>query len=44
MLLERDQPGDRDSARYLLDDAITTYRQIRMPRHQEMANALRSQT
>jgi len=43
MLLERDQPGDRDSAHHLLDEAITTYRQIGMPRHQEMATALRSQ-
>ena len=44
MLLERDQPGDRDSARQILDQAITTYRRVGMPRHQEMANALRSQT
>lgn len=43
ILLERDQPGDRDSARHLLDEAITTYRQIGMPRHQEMAMTLRSQ-
>jgi hypothetical protein len=43
MLLERDQPGDRDSAHHLLDQAITTYRQIGMPRHLEIAKASRSQ-
>lgn len=44
MLLERNQPGDRDSARHLLGEAITTYRQIGMPRHLEMAEALRSRS
>jgi hypothetical protein len=42
--LERNQPGDRDSARHLLGEAITTYRQIGMPRHLEMAEALRSRS
>ena len=40
MLLDRDGPGDRDKARQLLTEAIAMYRQIGMPKHVEMAEAL----
>jgi tetratricopeptide (TPR) repeat protein len=40
MLLDRDGPGDRDQAFRLLTEAITMYRQIGMPKHVEMAEAL----
>ena len=37
MLLDRDQPGDRDKARTLLGEAIEQYERIGMPKHVEMA-------
>ncbi len=40
MLLERDGPGDRDKAFRLLSEAIGMYREIGMPKHVEMAEAL----
>jgi len=40
MLLDRDAPGDRARARQLLDEAIAMYREIGMPHHLEMAEAL----
>jgi tetratricopeptide (TPR) repeat protein len=40
MLLDRDDPGDREKARALLTDGIETYAQIGMPKHREMAQAL----
>ena len=43
MLLDRDGPGDREKARQLLTEAIAMYRQIGMPKHVEMAEALLSQ-
>jgi AcrR family transcriptional regulator len=36
----RDAPGDRDKARELLTEAIAMYREIGMPKHVEMADAL----
>ncbi len=36
----RDGPGDRDKARELLTEAIAMYRQIGMPKHVEMAEAM----
>jgi tetratricopeptide (TPR) repeat protein len=43
MLIDRNGPGDRDKAHDLLADAITTYRDIGMPKHMEMAEALLSE-
>jgi len=40
MLLQRDGPGDRERARDLLTEAIGMYRQIGMPKHVEIAEAL----
>jgi tetratricopeptide (TPR) repeat protein len=48
MLIDRDAPGDpttgsgrdRDKARELLTEAIAMYREIGMPNHVEMAEAL----
>jgi class 3 adenylate cyclase/tetratricopeptide (TPR) repeat protein len=40
MLIDRDALGDRQRARRLLTEAIAMYRQIGMPNHQEMAEAL----
>ena len=40
MLLDRDGPGDRETARRLLTEAIEMYRRIGMPKHVEMAEAL----
>jgi hypothetical protein len=40
MLIDRGGPGDRDKARQLLTEAIATYRQIGMPKHVEMAEAM----
>jgi hypothetical protein len=40
MLLDRDGPGDREKARTLLTEAIAMYRQIGMPKHIEIAEAL----
>ena len=40
MLIDRNVPGDRDRARTLLGEAIEMYRQIGMPKHLEMAEAL----
>jgi tetratricopeptide (TPR) repeat protein len=40
MLLDRDSPGDRDKARELLTEAVAMYREIGMPKHVEMAEAL----
>jgi class 3 adenylate cyclase/tetratricopeptide (TPR) repeat protein len=40
MLLDRDDPGDRDKAFRLLTEAIAMYRRIGMPKHVEMAEAM----
>ncbi len=40
MLIDRDAPGDRDKARELLTEAVAMYRQIGMPKHLEMAEAV----
>jgi tetratricopeptide (TPR) repeat protein len=40
MLLERGAPGDQERARELLGEAIAGYRDIGMPRHIELAEAL----
>jgi class 3 adenylate cyclase/tetratricopeptide (TPR) repeat protein len=40
MLIDRNSPGDREKARQLLTEAITMYRQIGMPKHVEMAEAM----
>ena len=39
MLIDRDDPGDRDKARDLLTEAIEDYRRIGMPKHVEIAEA-----
>ena len=44
MLIDRDEPGDRDRAREMLESAIETYRAIGIPRHIEQAEALLKQT
>jgi len=44
MLLDRDAPGDRDKAFRLLTEAIAMYREIGMPKHVEMAEALLAET
>jgi hypothetical protein len=40
MLLRRGGPGDRDHAGKLLTDAETLYRDMGMPKHAAMAEAL----
>ena len=40
MLLERGAPGDRETARALLSEALAIYRELGMPKHIEMAEAL----
>jgi tetratricopeptide (TPR) repeat protein len=40
MLIDRDGPRDREKARQLLTEAIGMYRQIGMPKHVEMGEAL----
>jgi tetratricopeptide (TPR) repeat protein len=40
MLIDRHGPGDREKARELLTEAIAMYRQIGMPKHQEMAQEI----
>jgi tetratricopeptide (TPR) repeat protein len=40
MLIDRDAPGDRDKARTLLEEAIQAYKELGMPKHLEMAEAL----
>ena len=40
MLVDRDGPGDRDRALQLLAEAFPMYREIGMPKHVEMAEAL----
>jgi len=40
MLIDRDAPGDRDKAFRLLTDAVRMYREIGMPKHVELAEAL----
>ena len=44
MLIDRDASGDRDKARELLNESITMYRRLGMPKHVEMAEALLGQT
>lgn len=43
MLIDRNAPGDRDKAFRLLTEAIDMYRQIGMPKHVDMAEALLSE-
>ncbi len=40
MLIDRDGPGDRDKAFRLLTEAVAMFRQMGMPEHVEMAEAL----
>ena len=40
MLLDRDAPGDRERAREFLTEAIPLYREIGMPKHLEMVQAM----
>jgi tetratricopeptide (TPR) repeat protein len=40
MLIDRAAPGDRETARTLLKEALETYERIGMPRHVEMTQAL----
>ena len=40
MLLDRNAPGDRETARQLLSEAIEMYRRIGMPKHVEMAETM----
>jgi class 3 adenylate cyclase/tetratricopeptide (TPR) repeat protein len=40
MLIDRNGPGDRQRARQLLDEAITMYTDIGMPRHKDMARSV----
>ena len=40
MLNDRNEPGDRDKARTLLDEAIELYRTLGMPKHVEMAERM----
>jgi len=40
MLLDRDQPGDRDEARTLLAEATEQYERIGMPKHVDMAREM----
>ncbi len=40
MLLDRNAPGDREKARELLTEAVAMYRQIGMPKHVAMAEAM----
>ena len=40
MLLERGAPGDRETARALLSEALAMYRELGMPKHVEMAEAM----
>jgi tetratricopeptide (TPR) repeat protein len=40
MLLDRDQPGDKEKAHALLNEAIPMYKELRMPKHLELAEAL----
>lgn len=44
MLLDRDAPGDRDKAVNLITEAIVMYRNIGMPKHIELAQALLAPT
>jgi hypothetical protein len=43
-LIERGGAGDRDRARTLLEQAVTGYRGMGMPRHEVMARELLQQT
>jgi hypothetical protein len=40
MLLDRAAPDDRKKAQMLLDEALVSYKQIGMPRHVDMTQAL----
>jgi hypothetical protein len=40
MLLVRDDSGDREKARKILDEAMDQYQQLGMPKHREIAEAL----
>ena len=40
MLIDRHAPGDREKAREMLAEAIAMYRNIGMPKHVEMAEAM----
>src|SRR5260370_36184050 len=40
MLLERDNSGDREKARKILDEAMDQYQQLGMQKHREIAEAL----
>ena len=40
MLIDRDEPGDRDKAHELLTEAVAMYNEIGMPKHVEMAEAM----
>jgi len=40
VLIERNNPGDEEKAKELLTEATATYRELGMPKHLEMAEAL----
>ncbi len=40
MLLQRDEPGDRERVRDLLTEAIAKYRELGMPKHSELAERM----
>ena len=40
MLLDRDGTGDAEKARHLLNEALAAYKELGMPKHVEMAEAL----
>ena len=42
MLLDRDQPGDKEKAQTLLNEASEMYKEIGMPKHVELAEKLLS--
>ena len=43
MLVDRNSPGDRDCARSLVDEALTVYHRLGMPRHEELTGVLLKQ-
>ena len=42
LLLDRDQPADKEKAQTLLNEAIEMYKEIGMPKHVELAEDLLS--
>ena len=44
MLIDRNEPGDRDKAAALLEEAVAMYGEIGMPMHVELTQELMAQT